>query len=94
MYEIIYLTVYSLVCFLVIRKYYNIEMNKLKNFYQKNVEDLENKFKELSIKQDKTFISAKYEVSKENKLYLSRMNKDISAKIKELADIVKNRAII
>tara|TARA_Y100000114_G_C11728758_1_gene312388 strand:- start:674 stop:958 length:285 start_codon:yes stop_codon:yes gene_type:complete len=94
MYEIIYLTVYSLVCFLVIRKYYNIEMNKLKNFYQKNVEDLENKFKELSIKQDKTFISAKYEVSKENKLYLSRMNKDISAKIKELADIVKNRPII
>ena len=94
MYELIYLTVYSLVCFLVIRKYYNIEMNKLKNFYQKNVEDLENKFKELSIKQDKTFISAKYEVSKENKLYLSRMNKDISAKIKELADIVKNRPII
>ena len=94
MYEIIYLTVYSLVCFLVIRKYYNIEMNKLKNFYQKNVEDLENKFKELSIKQDKTFISTKYEVSKENKLYLSRMNKDISAKIKELADIVKNRPII
>ena len=94
MYEIIYLTVYSLVCFLVIRKYYNIEINKLKNFYQKNVEDLENKFKELSIKQDKTFISAKYEVSKENKLYLSRMNKDISAKIKELADIVKNRPII
>ena len=94
MYEIIYLTVYSLVCFLVIRKYYNIEMNKLKNFYQKNVEDLENKFKELSIKQDKTFISAKYEVSKENKLYLSRMNKDISAKIKELASIVKNRPII
>ena len=94
MYEIIYLTVYSLVCFLVIRKYYNIEMSKLKNFYQKNVEDLENKFKELSIKQDKTFISAKYEVSKENKLYLSRMNKDISAKIKELADIVKNRPII
>ena len=94
MYEIIYLTVYSLVCFLVIRKYYNIEMNKLKNFYQKNVEDLENKFKELSIKQDKTFISAKYEVSKENNLYLSRMNKDISAKIKELADIVKNRPII
>ena len=94
MYEIIYLTVYSSVCFLVIRKYYNIEMNKLKNFYQKNVEDLENKFKELSIKQDKTFISAKYEVSKENKLYLSRMNKDISAKIKELADIVKNRPII
>ena len=94
MYEIIYLTVYSLVCFLVIRKYYNIEMNKLKNFYQKNVEDLENKFKELSIKQDKTFISAKYEVSKENELYLSRMNKDISKQLKELSDNVKNKRII
>ena len=57
-------------------------------------EKLEEKHKEMMIEQDKALISAKWEVSKENKSYLSQMNKDISAKIKELADIVKNRPII
>ena len=46
------------------------------------------------IEQDKALISAKWEVSKENKSYLSQMNKDISVKIKDLADVVKNKPII
>ena len=55
---------------------------------------LDSKSKELDVKQSTSLLSSKQELSKENELYLSQMNKDISAKIKELANIVKNRRII
>ena len=78
----------------VLKKLYNKKLKELEEKYIKSSKNIEHLFKELRIKQDKDLISARYEVSNENKLYLSRMNKDISAKIKELADIVKNRPII
>ena len=89
-----YCVIFSTACFLVLKKLYNKRLEKLEQLYQKGIDDLDSKFKELRIKQDKSLISTRYKVSNENKLYLSRMNKDISAKIKELADIVKNRPII
>lgn len=96
--EIILYTVYcitfSVMCFVVLRKLYTKKLGELEQAYQKSIIELENKFDELRISQDRTFISTKHEVSKENKLYLSQMNKDISTRIKELANIVKNRKII
>jgi len=89
-----YCIAFSIACFLVLKKLYNKKLEELEEKYKRNSEDIELKFKELRIKQDKSLISARFEVSKENKLYLSQMNKDISAKIKNLANIVKNRPII
>ena len=90
----VYCIAFSTACFLVLKKLYNKKLEELEEKYKGDSEDIEHKFKELRIKQDKSLISARYKVSKENKLYLSQMNKDISAKIKNLADIVKNRPII
>tara|TARA_R100001377_G_C3185561_1_gene108394 strand:- start:24 stop:326 length:303 start_codon:yes stop_codon:yes gene_type:complete len=90
----VYCTAFSIACFLVLKKLYTKKLEELEQAYQKKIVELGDKFKELRINQDKALISARYEVSKENNLYLSRMNKDISAKIKELANIVKNRPII
>jgi|TARA_R110000782_G_C14730527_1_gene405138 hypothetical protein len=90
----VYCTAFSIACFLVLKKLYTKKLEELEQAYQKKIVELGDKFKELRINQDKALISARYEVSKENNLYLSQMNKNISAKIKELANIVKNRPII
>jgi|TARA_R110000772_G_scaffold137567_5_gene246516 hypothetical protein len=90
----VYCTAFSIACFLVLKKLYTKKLEELEQAYQKKIVELGDNFKELRINQDKALISARYEVSKENNLYLSQMNKNISAKIKELANIVKNRPII
>ena len=89
-----YCIAFSAACFLVLKKLYNKKLEELEQHHRESIKELEEWAKDIRTKQDKSIISAKYEVSKENKLYLSRMNKDISVKIKELADIVKNRPII
>ena len=55
---------------------------------------LDSKSKELDVKQSTSLLSSKQELSKENELYLSRMNKDISKQLKELSNNVKNKRII
>ena len=89
-----YCIAFSAACFLVLKKLYNKKLEELEQHHRKSIKELEEWAKDIRTKQDKSIISAKDAVSKENKLYLSQMNKDISAKIKELADIVKNRPII
>ena len=89
-----YCIAFSIACFLVLKKLYNKKLEELEQHHRESIKELEKWAKDTRIKQDKSIISVKYEVSKENKLYLSQMNKDISAKIKNLADIVKNRPII
>jgi ribosomal protein L9 len=89
-----YCIAFSTACFLVLKKLYNKKLKELEDRYKMDSENIDSKFKELRIKQDKSLISTRYEVSKENKLYLSQMNKDISAKINTLADIVKKKRII
>ena len=96
--EIIAYTVYciafSTACFIVLKKLYNKKLEELEQHHRESIKELEKWVADAYIKQDKSIISAKDAVSKENKLYLSQMNKDISAKVKELANIVKNRPII
>ena len=89
-----YCIVFSAACFLVLKKLYNKKLEELEQHHRESIKELEEWAKDIRTKQDKSIISAKDAVSKENKLYLSQMNKDISAKIKNLADIVKNRPII
>lgn len=92
--EVAVIIIFSLACYVVLKKLYTRKLVEMKQAQQKSIVELENKFDELRISHDRTLISTKHEVSKENRLYLSQMNEDISAKIKELANIVKNRPII
>ena len=89
-----YCIAFSIACFLVLKKLYNKKLEELEQHHRESIKELEKWAKDIRTKQDKSIISAKDAVSKENKLYLSQMNKDISAKIKKLANIVKNRPII
>tara|TARA_R110000744_G_C19117181_1_gene535504 strand:+ start:117 stop:416 length:300 start_codon:yes stop_codon:yes gene_type:complete len=89
-----YCIIFSIACYLLLKNLYTKKLAEIEQTHQNYILELENKFSQFRIKQDKSLITTRYEVSKENKLYLSQMNEDISAKIKELADIVKNRPII
>ena len=85
--EIIYLILYSIVCFLVVK---NIFKTKVDEIY----DDVENELTSLRNSIESTFDETKKDVVEQNKQYLLEMNKDISKKIKDLSNIVKNRPII
>jgi len=92
--EVIYLLLYSIVCFLIVK---NIYKNKVDAIYDDYV-DMLGTLKEELLKTkngiNSYFNEVKKDISDQNKQYLSEMNKDISEKIKELSDNVKNRPII
>ena len=71
-------------------KNHELYIKKINQAYQKNIDNI----KDLNTEHNKALIAVKHEASRENKLYLSRMNIDISSKIKELADTIKNKPII
>ena len=85
--EIIYLILYSIVCFLVVK---NIFKTKVDEIY----DDVENELTSLRNSIESTFDETKKDVVEQNRQYLLEMNKDISKKIKDLSDTVKNRPII
>ena len=85
--EIIYLVLYSIVCFLVVKNIFKIKVDKIYN-------DVENELASLRNDIEFTFNKAKKDVVEQNKQYLLEMNKDISKKIKDLSDLVKNKPII
>ena len=92
--EVIYLLLYSIVCFLVVK---NIYKNKVDAIYDDYVDMLGTLKEELSRTKSEInshLVDSRERLSKQNKLYLSEMNKDISKKLKELSDNVKNRPII
>ena len=85
--EIIYLVLYSIVCFLVVKNIFKTKVDEIYN-------DVENELTSLRNDIEFTFNKAKKDVVEQNKQYLLEMNKDISKKIKDLSDTVKNRPII
>ena len=85
--EIIYLILYSIVCFLVVK---NIFKTKVDEIY----DDVENELTSLRNSIESTFDETKKDVVEQNRQYLLEMNKDISKKIKDLSDTLKNRPII
>jgi len=85
--EIIYLILYSIVCFLVVKNIFKTKVDEIYN-------DVENELISLRNSIEFTFDETKKDVVEQNKQYLLEMNKDISKKIKDLSDTVKNRPII
>ena len=85
--EIIYLALYSIVCFLVVKNIFKTKVDEIYN-------DVENELTSLRNSIESTFDETKKDVVEQNKQYLLEMNKDISKKIKDLSNIVKNRPII
>jgi uncharacterized protein YoxC len=85
--EIIYLALYSIVCFLVIKNIFKTKVDEIYN-------DVENELTSLRNSIESTFDETKKDVVEQNRQYLLEMNKDISKKIKDLSDTVKNRPII
>ena len=85
--EIIYLILYSIVCFLVVKNIFKTKVDEIYN-------DVENELTSLRNSIESTFDETKRDVVEQNKQYLLEMNKDISKKIKDLSNTVKNRPII
>ena len=85
--EIIYLILYSIVCFLVVKNIFKTKVDEIYN-------DVENELTSLRNSIESTFDETKKDVVEQNKQYLLEMNKDISKKIKDLSDLVKNKPII
>ena len=93
--EIAAIIIFSIVSYLSLKKLLLEKFKKLDNDYLIMLTSaLDSKSKELDVKQSTALLSAKQDLSKENELYLSRMNKDISKQLKELSDNVKNKRII
>ena len=93
--EIATIIIFSIVSYLSLKKLLLEKFKKLDNDYLIMLTSaLDSKSKELDIKQSTALLSAKQDLSKENKLYLSRMNGDISKQLKELSDNVKKNRII
>ena len=85
--EIIYLALYSIVCFLVVKNIFKTKVDEIYN-------DVENELTSLRNSIESTFNETRKDVVEQNRQYLLEMNKDISKKIKDLSDTVKNRPII
>jgi hypothetical protein len=92
--EIIYLIFYSIVCFLIVRNIHRAKVNEIYNDYIDKLKVLDDEFLRLKNKIESNFDKTKKDISTQNKQYLSEMNKDISKKIKDLSDTIKNRPII
>ena len=93
--EIAAIIIFSIVSYLSLKKLLLEKFKKLDDDYLIMITStLDSKSKELDVKQSTALLSAKQDLSKENKLYLSRMNGDISKQLKELSDNVKNKRII
>jgi DNA anti-recombination protein RmuC len=92
--EIIYLILYSIVCFLVVKNIYKTKVNEIYDDYIRKLKKLDDEFIKLSNKIEANFDQSREHVVEQNKQYLLEMNKDISKKIKDLSDTVKNRPII
>ena len=93
--EIIAFILFGVVCYLSLKKLLLTKFKKLDDdLFIILTSALESKSKELDTKQNTSLISAKQQVSKENELYLSRINEDISKQLEELSKNVKNKRII
>ena len=92
--EIIYLLSYSIVCFLIVRNIHRAKVNEIYNDYIDKLKTLDDEFLRLKNKIESNFDETKKDISTQNNQYLSEMNKDISKKIKDLSDNIKNRPII
>ena len=92
--EIIYLLLYSIVCFLIVKNIHKAKVDDIYNDYVSKLGFLNDELLKIKTEVNSHFDEVKKDVSDQNKQYLSEMNKDISKRLKELSDNVKNRPII
>ena len=92
--EIIYLILYSIVCFLVVKNIYKTKVDEIYDDYIEKLKKLDDEFIKLNSKIESNFDQSKKRVVEQNRQYLLEMNKDISKKIKDLSDNIKNRPVI
>ena len=92
--EIIYLILYSIVCFLVVKNIYKTKVDEIYDDYIEKLKKLDDEFIKLNNKIESNFNQSKERVVEQNRQYLLEMNKDISKKIKDLSDNIKNRPVI
>jgi len=93
--EIAAIIIFSIACYYSLKKLLLAKFKKLDDdLFIILTTALDSKSKELDVKQSTSLLSSKQELSKENELYLSRMNKDISKQLKELSNNVRNKRII
>jgi|GEM_PF-6211641 len=93
--EVAAIIIFSIACYYSLKKLLLTKFKKLDDDYLIMLTSaLDSKSKELDVKQSTSLLSSKQELSKENELYLSRMNKDISKQLEELSNNVKNKRII
>ena len=92
--EIIYLLLYSIVCFLIVKNIHKAKVDEIYNDYVNKLKRIDSEFLALRRVFEDYMRKTQQDVSNQNKQYLSEMNKDISKKIKELSDDIKNRPII
>lgn len=88
--EIIYLVIYSIVCFLVVKNIFKSKVDEIYNNIENELIECSN----LRNNIESVLNETKKSVVEQNRQYLLEMNKDISNKIKDLSDTVKNRRII
>jgi hypothetical protein len=93
--EVAAIIIFSIACYYSLKKLLLTKFKKLDDDYLIMLTSaLDSKSKELDVKQSTSLLSSKQELSKENELYLSRMNKDISKQLEELSNNVRNKRII
>jgi|TARA_B100002019_G_C20849541_1_gene393931 3'-phosphoadenosine 5'-phosphosulfate sulfotransferase len=88
--EIIYLMLYSIVCFLVVKNIFKARVDEIYDNIENELVNCNTLRNDIKSALDKS----KKDVVEQNRQYLLEMNKDISKKIKDLSDLVKNRPII
>ena len=86
-FTIIYLIIYSVVCYLVTKNIFKTKVDEIYNTVQTELETLSHNI-------TSNFNETKKDIVKQNKQYLSGMNEDISKKILDLSEHVKNKKII
>jgi len=93
--EVAAIIIFSIIGYYSLKKLLLVKFKKLDDDYLIMLTSaLDSKSKELDVKQSTSLLSSKQELSKENELYLSRMNKDISKQLEELSNNVRNKRII
>jgi ribosomal protein L9 len=92
--EIIYLLLYSVGCFFVVKKIYADKLVEIEDQYNNSLNELQNELGVLKEVLNEEILKARQKVVEENRSYLSSMKTDITHKLNELSDNIKNRPII
>ena len=90
----VYCIMFSLGCYFFLKHQCEAEIKTLEQTYNKKYRSLDKEYRHYQALQNNKLEEVKVSISKENKQYLSEMSNDVSLKIKELSDTIKNTRIV